>query len=485
MDVRFGEFLPDLSELGNPGATHAQNVIPHQGTYRPFPTLAIDSNALTARARGAIAVQDKTSTVVMFAGDATKLYRYAGGTWSDKSGATYTNATQDNWEFLKWGEYAIGTNYADVIQIGPLDGSSNFAALGGSPPKARHIGSVRGFVVLGNLKVGSTLYPNRVQWSGLEQETSWGTVPGTQADFQDLVGNGGRIQAITSGDIGVIFQERSIWTMEYVGPPLAFRFNEVQTEIGTPAPRSVVRYGNSIYYLSENGFQRYDVGGDTVPIGDKKIDLRFLERVNVDEYYRITAAIDVANAHVVWSYSNGASGPDELLIYDWKTAQWSYAVLDTECIFEGLSPGYTLEGLDSVNSSIDALPASLDSDLWRGGRLGLYGFDTAHKSGDFSGSALTARLETAEVASEDGTVLYCDNVRPLVQGSTATNTVYLATRNTLTTDHTYSSGVTQNSATGEHNLRDAARYMRFRVDIAGGFDHALGVRAKVKSGGVR
>ena len=115
----------------------------------------------------------------------------------------------------------------------------------------------------------------------------------------------------------------------------------------------------------------------------------------------------------------------------------------------------------------------------------MYGFDTAHKSGDFSGSALTARLETAEVASEDGTVLYCDNVRPLVQGSTATNTVYLATRNTLTPAHTYSSGVTQNSATGEHNLRDAARYMRFRVDIAGGFDHALGVRAKVKSGGVR
>ena len=260
MDVRFGEFLPDLSELGNPGATHAQNVVPHQGTYRPFPTLAINSNALTARARGAIAVQDKSSTVNMFAGDATKLYRNAGGTWTDKSGATYTNATQDNWEFLKWGENVIATNFADVIQIGPLSGASNFTALGGSPPKARHIGAVRGFVVIGNLND----YPNRVQWSGLEQETSWGTVPGTQADYQDLVGNGGRIQAITSGDIGVVFQERSIWTMEYVGPPLAFRFNEVQTEIGTPAPRSVVRYGNSVYYLSENGFQRYDIGGNTV-----------------------------------------------------------------------------------------------------------------------------------------------------------------------------------------------------------------------------
>lgn len=481
MDIPFGEFLPDLSALGNPGATHAQNVVPHEGTYKQFPTLAVDSNALTAYARGAISSQDSSANVVMHAGDATKLYRYASGTWTDKSGATYTNATDDYWSFIKWGEYTIATNFADVIQIGPLDGGSNFSDLGGSPPKARHIGIVRGFIVIGNLSTAV----GRVQWSGQEQETSWGTNPATQADFQDLVGDGGRIQAVTSGDVGLILMERSIWTMEYIGPPLVFRFTEVETELGTPAPRSVVRYGASVYYLSQSGFQRYDIGRGSVPIGDKKIDLWFLERVNKGDYYRITGAVDVANAKIVWSYPNGASGPDELLIYDWKTSQWSYAVLDTELVFEGLSPGYTLEELDAINSSIDALPASLDSDLWKGGTLGLYGFDTAHKSGNFTGAALTARIETAEIASEDGSVMFCNGVRPLVQGSTATNTVYLASRNTLTSDHSYSSGVVQNSTTGEHDLRENSRYFRFRVDIAGGFDHAMGVRASIKTGGVR
>ena len=251
---------------------------------------------------------------------------------------------------------------------------------------------------------------------------------------------------------------------------------------------SVVRYGNSVFFLSESGFQRYDIGKGTTPIGDQKVDRWFLDRVNKESYYTISSAIDPANSKVVWSYANGASGNDELLIYDWKSGRWGYAVIDTEIIFDGLSPGYTMDSLDSVGGNtytLDSLPASLDSDLWKGGAAGLYGFNTSHRSGDFTGAALTARLESEEVGSENTNILTCNNVLPLVEGSTATNTVYVATRANQNSDITYSSGVTVNSATGQHNLRKSARYMRFRVDIAGGFDHALGVRANIAAKGLR
>ena len=149
--------------------------------------------------------------------------------------------------------------------------------------------------------------------------------------------------AITGGDIGVIFQERSIWEMRYEGPPLVWSFNETAVGIGTPSEGSVVRYGNSVFFLSESGFQRYDIGKGTTPIGDQKVDRWFLDRVNKESYYTISSAIDPANSKVVWSYANGASGNDELLIYDWKSGRWGYAVIDTEIIFDGLSPGYTMD----------------------------------------------------------------------------------------------------------------------------------------------
>ena len=111
-------------------------------------------------------------------------------------------------------------------------------------------------------------------------------------------------------------------------------------------------------------------------------------------------------------------------------------------------------------------------------------FNTEHKSGTFGGSALTARLETGEIMSDDMDMLFLDRVRPLVEGSTATNTVYLATRNTLNSDFTYGSGVTQN-VIGEHNFRTPSRYIRLRLDIANGFEKAVGLRANLSTGGVR
>ena len=123
--LKFGEWLPDQAALSLPGVTHAQNIQPHGTGFRSWGSLATDSTALTAKARGAVAMIDGDANVRMFAGDATKLYRYEAGTWTDKSKAGgYSNDTLDNWNFLKFGTQVVATNYIDNIQIGPIDGTS-------------------------------------------------------------------------------------------------------------------------------------------------------------------------------------------------------------------------------------------------------------------------------------------------------------------------------------------------------------------------
>jgi hypothetical protein len=111
--LKFGEWLPDQAALSLPGSSNAVNVQPHGTGFRSWGSIAVDSTALTARARGAVAMIDADSNVRMFAGDATKLYRYEAGTWTDKSKAgSYSNDTLDNWNFLKFGTQVIATNYA-------------------------------------------------------------------------------------------------------------------------------------------------------------------------------------------------------------------------------------------------------------------------------------------------------------------------------------------------------------------------------------
>ena len=483
IDLQYGEWLPDLANVSNPGCTLAQNVLPHMGSFRCFKSLNVTSDALTAYARGAFAASDGDGTSEIYAGDATKLYRLASEAWADKSGATYTTGAESYWRFIKWGEKVIATNYEDNVQIKSFGAAGNFADLGGSPPKARQIGTVRSFIVLGDINDG-THYPSRVRWSGQNLETAWTSSAATQSDFQELAGDGGTVMAIAGGSEGVIVQERSLWLMRYEGPPTIFRFDEVAPGVGTPAARSVVRYGSTVFFLGQDGFYRYDIGQGAQRIGDKKVDNWFFERVNTDLYYRMVGAIDVPNAKVMWCYSTGAGDPDEIIVYDWTTGQWSYSEQDTEIIFEGRSPGTTLEGLDSISASIDALGQSLDSDQWTGGALSLWGFDTAHKSGSFSGSALTARLETTELITPEERQIVTKSARPIVEGSSATNTLYVGTRDRLTDNYAFTAGRTANSI-GEHNIRASGRYMRFRTDIAGGFDHAKGVRVEYRTNGVR
>lgn len=478
----FAEWTPDLPDIAS-GTTEALNVIPHEGSYLPMPSLSPISSALTAYCRGAVSYTDLDGNVESYAGDETKLYRLAVATWADKSNGTYTTGTKNFWRFIQFGERVIATNLTDAIQTKAFGAGTSFAALGGSPPKAYAIGTCRSFIVLGNINDG-THKPSTVQWSGQNLETAWGSSAATQADSQQLAGDGGKIQAIMSGDVAVIFQERSIWQMEYQGPPTIFSFKEGAPGLGTPAAQSVVQYGNVSYFLGQDGFYQYVVGQGPSPIGDKKVDKFFFDSVDASNIHRMIGAINVKLGKIFWAYATGTGDPNQLIIFDFKTGQWSHAEVDTETIYSGRSAGYTLEELDNVNSNLDLLTPSLDDDSWKGGVINLHGFNTSHIAGSFSGAALTSRLETVEMARDDAEMIYINSLRPLVQGSGAVNTVYVGTRNTLQDTLAYGSGITANTI-GEHNTRAAARYMRLRCDTSGGFEHAVGVRVNVQVNGSR
>ena len=135
-DLSFGEWMPDMPDIANPGVTLAQNVIPHVGGYRQFSALATNSSALTTAAIGAASFSDDSGNTESYAGITQKLYRLQDATWADKSGATYATGNEGYWEFLKWGQGVIATNFADPVQYKTMGAGTNFADLSGSPPTA-------------------------------------------------------------------------------------------------------------------------------------------------------------------------------------------------------------------------------------------------------------------------------------------------------------------------------------------------------------
>jgi hypothetical protein len=474
------EWLPDQADFGNPGATVAKNVIPWVGnSYKSFPSLETFSAAIGARAQGAIFARDSEGAIYNYVGDATKLYALFTTSYSDvsrTSGGAYGTSSDEWWEFAQWGNTVIATNFADDVQRISI-GSANFTALPGSPPKARHVAIVRDFVVLGNV----TDAPHRVQWSGINNSELWTPSLTTLSDFQDIQ-EAGAVQKVIGGEFGLVFLDKSIHRMTFSGYPTIFQFDEIEKAKGVYAPQSVIRFGSVVFYLSDDGFYATTGSGESVPIGDGKVDKYFLDDLETFYSYRINAAIDPINKLVLWAYPGVGSSsgtPNRILVYSIFRKKWALVEVDTEILPRYASDGLSLDELDSISSSVDALAFSLDSRVWSGGEQTLAAFNTSHRLATFTGTAMNATVDTGEVQHFPRRRAHVTGARAIVDGGTAT--VAVGARSLLSASHSFGSAVSLNSS-GVAPLRSNARYHRYRIATTGAFDFIQGVEVDAVPG---
>ncbi len=461
--IPFGDWLPDQAALENPGASHILNVIPFRAHYRPLRGLSVLTNALDNRAQGAIATQDSAGTVKVYAGDKNKLYRLTtGDTWTDasKTGSAPIYATPDDghWRFSQFGSLAIGVNGIDAAQKIDITSGTQFSNLGGSPPIARYTAVVRDFLLFGNLSGEQ----NAVHWSAFNNAEGW-TIGTDQSDKQTFPDQGA-VNGIVGGETGYVFLERAIYQMLATGDDFVFQFDKIEDDRGLIAPGALVRVGQQIFFLSHDGFYVM-AGGGATPIGNEKVDKAFFSDLNQNYLYRVSGAADPINKMIMWSYAstNSIDGtPDKVIMFNWADGKWSQGDLAVDLLFTFLSEGQTLEDLDSISASLDALAFSLDSRVWTGGALSLGAFGTAKTMGTLSGSTLAATLETSEAQLIPPGRSLARDVTPLVDASAAT--VKIGTRERQADAVSYSPAYAMETS-GICRTRDSGRFHRVKVEI--------------------
>ena len=485
--IQFGEWLPDQPDYSNPGVTRAENVVPAAGGYRSLPEFVAYSGAADGNINGIFAAKDNTGNVKLFAGDNTKLYEFDSSDSSldniSKSGNYTLTAPQERWRFVQFGKDVIAVGGIGVApQRYTLGTSTLFADLAGSPPDADFIAVVRDFVWLGNVEDGSgNRLPYRVQWSGFNDITSW-TAGTEQSDFQDIP-DAGNITGMVGGEYCTILMERAIVRATYSGPPLIWQFDKVETARGCQVPGSVCNIGHTVFFLSDDGFYAFD-GSRSQNIGAEKVDKFFFSDFNIAYKDKMTSSVDPQNQIAVWSYvSNSAvdDTPDKLLIYNYATGGWSSANVTADLIAPFFTAGYTLENLDNLSTSIDALPASLDSALYKGGQF-LFGGAVGNKIFAFSGDPLNAVIETGETGLATGNFTIVTRVYPYHRGGSVT--VQIGTRSLHSESATFTDAVAPN-ADGFAPFRAQDRYHRARMNLTGNWEFAQGLDIDARKVGRR
>jgi hypothetical protein len=474
--ITFGEWTPDQPGITN-GLRRAENVYPKLVGYGAIPTVVDYSASASENLNNVVAGKTTVGATLVFAGGSTKLFKLDAADLSldnvSKSG-NYTTPTDQRWRFTQFGNVIIAANGQAKIQGYNLNSSSLFADLSADAPDARYVTVVRDFVVSGH----QTSYYNRVQWSALGDESSWATSATTQADFQDIP-DGGSIVGVTGGEYGLVFMDRSIHRMSYVGSPLVFQFDNISRNLGCYEANSIIQYGGTSFFLGDDGFYACD-GQNVVPIGNEKVNRFFFDNVDEGTLYLMSAAVDPTKKLIIWAYaSNSSATADSLLIYNYQTQRWTSGTTTVDRIASTSTPAVTLEGMDTYGT-LETILTSFDSRVWLGGRLQLAGVDGA-KIVTFSGANATAYLETGDI-EVPGSTSSITMVKPIVDDGSGS--VALLSRRLLTESTVFGS---QTAADAENrvSVRGIGRYHRLQLTPTGSWTSAVGMDIDLSPLGTR
>ena len=474
--LTFGEWMPDQPSVSG-ALTDAKNVVSQAIGYGPFPTPVTFSTSNAAENLTSLyAAKQPDGNTALFAAGTTKIYTVTGVGAITQVKTGMTTGTNDRVRFTQFGKTVITANNAEKLQAWTLGTSTSFADLSATAPIAKYITVVRDFVVVGNT-LETTQQQYRVRWSALNDETDWTENVNTQSDYQDIP-DGGQIVGIRGGEFGLIFLERAIHRMTYVGTPFIFQFDNISRGKGCMVAGSLAQYQGITFFLSDDGFYMCD-GQNVTPIGAEKVDRFFLADASDSDYGTMSTAVDPIRKLVIWNYKS-VNGTRNLLIYNFKTQRWTYGDAGTDYLAEASTSSVTLEQLDSISTSIDALTTSLDSRLYIGGKYflgGTYGTRVM----TYTGASQTAVISTGDLDIGANSVVTL--ARPIVDNGSAT--VAIASRTLLNQGVSFNTAVAA-STENRVPLRSAGRYHRLKVTPTGSnWNNAVSVDVDVVPQGVR
>ncbi len=477
----FSKWGPDAATLNVALAGEALGVLPGMTGYVPFPQPAVASLAMAAACRGAFAARTTANATAIFAGTSVRLYKFAGTAtaWTNvtrSSAVNYAVATDDLWQFAQFGANVYATQISDTLQFIDASAGTNFEPVTGTgtPPKARYIAVVGGYLMLGNTDTSS----REVRWAGLEDASTW-TKYVKGADAQTFP-DGGDVMGISGFERGgLVFQSEIVRQMASRQDSAIFEFHRVETSQGTLAPYSIINRQGLSYYYAINGFQRIGFDGTSEGIGANWVDQWFIANSNVSTRPKaIVGAADPASPRVFWLFAAPgnltAVNFDHAICFDPSLTDsdygpWSHAPLSASYIFPAATTATSLENLGVAGlgyTSIDTLvPYSLDADIWKGGAPRIAAFDGSFKMNFFTGTPMAATLQTGLFQPIPQSRAFVNGFRCVDDASAGEGRI--ATSERQQTAETFGSTNTVNDQ-GIIFKRASGRYMRMERTIPAG-----------------
>lgn len=486
MEVRFGDWLPELSDYKNPGLEVCENAIPRPDGYQPARAAVGVGESVSGTIIGAMGYTRSSGVQGVCVATTSDIYTIINNTVT-ASGLGLSLSSADRVVFEQFGPSIYATSKrVGTYSLLDIEADYTFAAGTGSPPTADAMGRISDFLVMGSvIDLDGVDRPSRIRWSRFnDPDSDWSTDIAYQSGAVTLGVEQGNVTHISGGDFGLVFQERGISRLTYTGGASVFGRELFEKNRGSQAPDSVVRIGPLAYFLSHDGFFVTD-GSSVQSISRGRIWTWFKDNVNAALVSRTQGGVDWANRCVVWSFP-ASSGEEKThqLYFNWESNRWSVVARQLDYIVVSGRSAETLESVAVTYPDIDVMSLSLDSPLFRESGRALMGF-SGNELSTLDGAALKVCFETGDFQPIVGRRAFVDTVTPLIENADANTTVSLGSRDQMISTITY----TPEQAIGGIGYAPFnvdGRYNRVRVCVPAGSDwsNAYGFQVTARASGM-
>lgn len=296
------------------------------------------------------------------------VYVDDGTTRTDITGTAPTGAVDDRWTGGVLNGVLVMNNGKDVPTYWGGNVANNLAALTGWDTnwRAKSLRPFKNYLVACHVTKTSTVYPHMVKWS---EAADPGTIPASwnEADATidagevDLAETGDLIiDQLPMGDVNVIYKQRSMYAMRYIGGQQIFSFQRMPGEVGalargciadTPKGHVVLTAGDVVIHSGQ--------GPQSILTGRMRTWLF----QNMDEtYYQRSFVVANGQTNEAWVCfpEVGQTTCTKALVWNWEDNVLS--IRDLASVTYGAA-GLLPEGIGNTWSS-DTETWSVDYTLW-------------------------------------------------------------------------------------------------------------------------
>ena len=234
----------------------------------------------------------------------------------------------------------------------------------------------RHVIVFGANTIGTIIQdPLLIRFGSQESLTDFTpTATNTAGDLR-LSSGSTFVQAVETKQQILVFTDKSLFSMRFIGPPFTFGLQELSKNITIMSPKAAVAVDDAVFWMGKDNFYVY--AGQTQQIPCTVREKVFLD-FNQVQKDKVVAGVNSKWGEIWWFYPSADSDEnDKYVIYNYLEKTWYYG---------------TLSRTAWIDRGIRQFPLAASS-----------GVIFQHENGnDDDGSAMTASIESSQIDIGDG-----------------------------------------------------------------------------------